>query len=266
MASTTSNMGLTKWDAPNDAFSHAQLAANFQAIDDHDHTPGRGKQIPAGGIAPLAIGTTELKDGTFTSDKIANGAVTTGKIADGSVTAAKIAAGAGIADSQLASPNNAVYRTVHHWAGRGTLLASGSKYIIGAGNFTVAGSDTTTAIDPFYFDDADLASALTPKFRLRVQVYTNATAPTSTFTVGLYSITAVAGGANAHNWSINASAETGSTLPFAAPALSTRNQSATSNFAVPADGHYVPVVAVSVASMVANSAVEIAVQLQSVHV
>lgn len=81
MATTLPNMGLVKWDLTGDPYSHTQLAANFQAIDDHDHTSGKGKLIVTNSITNLAV----------TSAKLADGSVTTAKLADGSVTAAKLA-------------------------------------------------------------------------------------------------------------------------------------------------------------------------------
>lgn len=81
MSTTLPNMGLVKWDLTSDPYSHSQLAANFQAIDDHDHTSGKGKLIVTNSLTDLAVTTAKLADGS----------VTTAKLADGSVTAAKLA-------------------------------------------------------------------------------------------------------------------------------------------------------------------------------
>lgn len=61
----TPNMGLTAWDLGADTYDHAQLAANFSQIDLHDHTSGKGRQIPTDGISNNAV----------TSGKIAGNAV-----------------------------------------------------------------------------------------------------------------------------------------------------------------------------------------------
>lgn len=61
----TPNMGLTAWDQPDDNYDHTQLATNFSDIDDHDHSLGKGKQIPSGGLANDAV----------TGDKLADNAV-----------------------------------------------------------------------------------------------------------------------------------------------------------------------------------------------
>jgi hypothetical protein len=71
----TPNMGLTKWDQTVDKYDHNQLATNFNLIDLHDHTPGKGVRIPTNGIQDGAITTAKLADGSVTSIKLANGAV-----------------------------------------------------------------------------------------------------------------------------------------------------------------------------------------------
>lgn len=86
----TPNMGLIAWDQVNDTFSHQQLAANFIALDSHDHSPGKGKLIQSGGLAPLSVSAANLQDDVLTTEKIAEGAVTTSKLADGSVIPRKL--------------------------------------------------------------------------------------------------------------------------------------------------------------------------------
>jgi hypothetical protein len=48
-------MGLTSWDQPTDPYNYAQLAQNWQILDYHDHTPGKGSPIAAGGLAAGAV-------------------------------------------------------------------------------------------------------------------------------------------------------------------------------------------------------------------
>src|SRR4051812_35272164 len=71
----TPNMGLVRWDLNTDPYDHSQLSANFEQIDEHDHTPGHG----------VRLGTDSLLDGAITTEKLADHAVTTIKIADGAV-------------------------------------------------------------------------------------------------------------------------------------------------------------------------------------
>lgn len=104
MSFTTPNMSLTAWDLPTDPYDHAQLAANFTALDLHDHSPGKGRLIPSTGLSDSAVTTAKIANVNVTTGKVADGAVTQVKLAkpsvgtpellDGSVTAAKIAAGA----------------------------------------------------------------------------------------------------------------------------------------------------------------------------
>jgi hypothetical protein len=91
MASTTSNLGLRRWDSQSDLFSYSELSNNWTLLDQHDHTTGKGVQIPAAGLATGAV----------TSPKIAASAVDGTKLADGSVTAVKLGAGA-VGYSQVA--------------------------------------------------------------------------------------------------------------------------------------------------------------------
>lgn len=120
MSTLTTYMGLTGWDLPGDYYSHTQLANNFVAIDGHDHTVGKGKQIPTGGIA----------DGAITTVKLADNAVTSAKIADGAITYPKISAGArpwGLGDLKL------------HWFPSGGSPSYGLEWHIADGSTLTAG-------------------------------------------------------------------------------------------------------------------------------
>lgn len=81
MATTLPNMGLVSWTASTDPFSYTQLSANWSAVDAHDHSSGKGVQIPTAGIANLAV----------TNPKLAANAVDASKVADGTLTSAKFA-------------------------------------------------------------------------------------------------------------------------------------------------------------------------------
>jgi hypothetical protein len=104
-------MGLTAWDLGDDPYDHTQLAANFDALDGHDHTSGKGRQIPKDGIANSAIdGTklaanavnplvhipansipdTRLADNSVGRRHLQDSAVGSAELENGSVTAAKL--------------------------------------------------------------------------------------------------------------------------------------------------------------------------------
>lgn len=101
MATVTANMGLSI-PAVNDSDYPTSITDSFNALDDHDHSPGAGVQIPTGGIAASAVTTPKIADGNVTEAKIATNAVTATKIADGSVQTAKIADG-NVTEGKLAA-------------------------------------------------------------------------------------------------------------------------------------------------------------------
>lgn len=104
MAQDTPNMGLRQWNLANDFFDYAQLSANWDKVDLHDHSSGKGVQIPTGGIANLAvtgpkiatnaIDATKILDGSVDTVKIAANAIDATKILDGSVDTAELASNA----------------------------------------------------------------------------------------------------------------------------------------------------------------------------
>jgi hypothetical protein len=104
-------MVLKVWDLLSDRFNHVELAANWDALDAHDHTSGKGTQIPAGGLASNSV----------TAAKIASDAVTTAKILDANVTGAKLASSSvdgskivgGTIDNTKMAASSVVLRTVH---------------------------------------------------------------------------------------------------------------------------------------------------------
>lgn len=267
MASITPYMNLTKWDSLNDPFSHAQLAANIDFIDGHDHSEGKGKKIPGDGIEALAIRSFHLSDGVLSTEKIADSAVTAPKIATGAITSSQISSSAAIPDTKLASPPNGIYRTMFDnilVVTDGT--ASGTTYINQVAGVALASGGSSSVPTPvFYFDDADYAIAgKTTKLRLRVVANTNATASAVTTTVGLYPVTAVAGGADVESTTAG-TVVSGSTVAFASPSASTRNQGNSGNFDVPADGYYTFGFTVS-GTPTADSRVALTALLQVTHV
>lgn len=107
MAIRSTHMGLMKWTALSDRFDYKELADNFERIDIHDHTLGKGLQIPEDGIAPDAITPSKIANNAVTDQKlqssdtsdleravsanhIKTNAVVTAKIANGAVTPEKV--------------------------------------------------------------------------------------------------------------------------------------------------------------------------------
>ncbi len=83
MTTATTNMGLLKAAGTDNArdYLKTDLAGSLDDIDAHDHSSGKGVQIPTAGIADDAV----------TAAKLGANAVETGKIKDGAVTPIKIA-------------------------------------------------------------------------------------------------------------------------------------------------------------------------------
>lgn len=106
---TFNNMNISS-PAVDSATYNTTVDDAFQKIDEHDHTNGRGVQIPTAGIEDAAItgakldsaivddatieidlNTLQVKDGGIDTTQLADGSVETAKIADDSVTTAKMA-------------------------------------------------------------------------------------------------------------------------------------------------------------------------------
>lgn len=79
MARNTTNLVLKVWDNLMDRFSHLDLASNWDTIDGHNHSPGKGLPIPTSGIVDSAVTTAKLADLSTTTGKLADGAVTVPK-------------------------------------------------------------------------------------------------------------------------------------------------------------------------------------------
>lgn len=66
-------MGLATWDQPLDPYNYQQLSNNWQILDFHDHSPGRGVLINSQGIAVGAIHAANLAGGAVTPAAISGG-------------------------------------------------------------------------------------------------------------------------------------------------------------------------------------------------
>lgn len=139
---------------------------------------------------------------------------------------------------------------------------SGGPYLLGDG-FTgsgVAASNGNAGLAVFRFEPSweheTEPVARTPKCNVRASVLVNATAPTITFTVGLYKVETSKGGAGAVEVTLAGSPITGSTCAFATPAKETLTEVASGDFAAPEAGFYALAVAVSGAAA-ANSSVAV---------
>lgn len=244
MALVSPKMSLRVWDQFSDPYSHDQLADNWSKVDLHDHTPGRGVQIPTEGIA----------DGAVTGAKLAaSNIISTIQVVDGSLL-----------DTDLASPNNTVYKTVAQVGGLVNAgSAAGTYYFTPGANLT--GSGVTNAslpvIFPFTTTDYAVANKATV-FRLAASWVTNNVAPLSTFTLGMYPITASSGGVSSLGITLGAVVAGSNGALVAAPAATANNKIYSADFSMGASANYAFGMAISVATAAASSLTGFNVLLQ----
>ena len=252
MAVTLPNMGLTQWNLATDSFSYTELAANFAALDDHDHTSGNGVQIPTGGIA--------------------NGAVTLAKLATSSVDATKIL-DASVTDAELASPNNATWKPVLRAAG---FLPGGSGNAIyffsDDGNGLDSGGSlgltlADTGIFMSYLQASNYAvTGKTTQLRIALSVILNATAAIAMNFTGILRPLDTNTGTSGSSISIATGSTVGNTAQVAVTGGTTSFKSVaySTEFAFPANNHYFPLVSTN-SAIGANQSALISYELQMRH-
>src|SRR5687768_16824985 len=95
----TPNMGLKAWDLDTDPYSAQDLVNNAIAIDQHNHTPGKGAPLVLDSIpvldsnklGPCSVTRVQICDGEVINSKLASPAVKANNIYDDAVTQSKIA-------------------------------------------------------------------------------------------------------------------------------------------------------------------------------
>lgn len=91
-AATTAYMGLVKPATDGSESNYVgKIDTILNVIDAHDHTTGKGVQVPSGGIADNAITTSKIANGSITIAKRASVSVGTSVGAGGLAIAATIA-------------------------------------------------------------------------------------------------------------------------------------------------------------------------------
>lgn len=74
MAATAPNMGLKVWNLLTDSYDHAQLAENLAKIDQHNHTEGKGVQIPTGGLENGSVSASKIGNEQVSPEKLTTSA------------------------------------------------------------------------------------------------------------------------------------------------------------------------------------------------
>jgi hypothetical protein len=80
--------------AGSDIFKKEDVQTLAQAVDQHNHTAGKGLVLSGASIPNGTITSAMIVDGTIATADIANGAITSALIADGTIQTADIAPGA----------------------------------------------------------------------------------------------------------------------------------------------------------------------------
>jgi hypothetical protein len=165
----------------------------------------------------------------------------------------------------MAAAPNASYRTLLDSSGSHTAARVAGTYGFGHGDpLAITGTGTLYPLNTIYIDSADYptVNGLAAKLRIRCQLFVNDVAPTGNFTIGLHPITrpATSGGAGLCIYTIG-TAVTGSTFTITAPAVDSMNIGVGSDFALPANGHYVLGV-VTTAAVAASSHLHLSASLQ----
>lgn len=229
MAFTTAKMGLRVWNLITDLYDHSQLADNWAKVDYHDHSPGKGVQVPTEGIA------------------------------DSAITSVKLAA--------ALDPSGAYLTYRNYLRGVGSAaFTTGSTYMFSHANVgTLAGVDSARSV--VRIEPGDHAvSGRTAKMRLATTLLTNAVAPANTLTIALYPVLTFGGASGAApTVATLGAAVTGSTGTFVTPAASASIYQATDDFDVPGAGWYVIGLTVNVAPAAnAQQTVETTLQVRYV--
>lgn len=140
MALTSPKMGLRIWNRLQDPFDHAQLADNFSKIDFHDHSPGRGTQIPSEGLADALITHAKLSAevaATFTSwrnNRVGHGATIGASVAATNTTLTVGAVAGGMGPFYIDPADFAVAGRTTEFRVRGNVITNGTAP---AANFTI---------------------------------------------------------------------------------------------------------------------------------
>lgn len=188
-------------------------------------------------------------------------------VVNGDLDTGNLAADAGVLDAQLASPNNAVYKTLLSTSASAADGVVSGTYGIGitspllSSGIVVTGGTVGSAPELVHLVEADFTvAAKTTYLRVRGVVNTNGTVPAITFTFGLYPVT-FSGAADTLTMTFG-TVVASSTVAIASPAANSSVVEESSDFGLPADGPYALGVVLS-GNITANAAVNLNAILQT---
>ncbi len=169
-------------------------------------------------------------------------------------------------DKARLDANFTFYRSLLDCSGSHIAARVAGTYGMGQGQpIAISGTGTLYPLNTIYIAAADYPSVgtLAAKLRIRAALYVNDVAPTGNFTFALYPVTrpATSGGAGLVIFTLG-SAVTGSAATIiTAPAADSSNVVVGSDFALPADGHYV-IGVLTTATVAASSHLHMSALLQ----
>jgi hypothetical protein len=158
------------------------------------------------------------------------------------------------------------YQVIMRAGGSLTAGQVAGTYGLAATNALVlVATGTLYPINIIHILSADYPSidGLTPKLRLKLQLYTNDVAPTGNYTIGLYPISrpGISGGAGICIYTYGTVVTGSNGASYTTPAADSAGYSAGSDFALPPDGAYA-IALVTTATVAANSHIHIQAELQ----
>jgi hypothetical protein len=164
-------------------------------------------------------------------------------------------------DGDLKSADAVIFKSLLNSTGSHIAAKAAGTYALGQGDpAAVSGTGTLYPINMIYVLSTEYPA--NAKMRLNVQVYVNDAAPTGNFTFGLYPITrpGTSGGTGLNIYTMG-TVISGSTVLFTTPAADSMNSDSSTEFTIPADGHYA-IGFVSTATVGANSLLHMVAKLQ----
>jgi uncharacterized Zn-binding protein involved in type VI secretion len=170
--------------------------------------------------------------------------------------------------------NNSSYRNIHRAATALIAAATADTYDLNNGSAMTTASNGVGGVhlsggfvfpvNQIYLDPDDFPTVdgKTTKLRVRAELLVNDVAPTGNYTFGLYPITrpGTAGGASNQIITLG-TVVSGSTVLFTTPAADSMNHGTSTDFSIPAAGHYV-LGLVTTATVAASSRVDLNATLQ----
>ena len=259
------NLANTRWELMNPAVV-ASAAVTDATISTSDITTNNASTAKHGWMPKAANSATTYYDSLGTQTNPALNAVLTGYTSGaGTVSATDtILQAIQKLNGNDAPGNNSTYRTILTVEGSES-GASGSTRVFSADGASpiVPSSGSTTGMQFIYIDPADYPTvgSLTTKLRIRGQILVNNTAPTRTFTLGLYPVTSPAGGAGAFTFTLGTVVTGSDGATVASPAANSITNMVGSDFAIPSAGLYAIGIVYS-GALAANCVIMINAQLQ----